>query len=183
IDLAHRSIFHPWQVADALARIRRTEPYQRGPAVEPHLLQHVDLGRVKVAGDADVRDGEAGTGRKRLNDRIGVAAGNRTVKPCCAEKRGGRHGRGKAWRLHIANADALDHAYGAAEPARQHETSTGPGHAPSRVCGTRPPAAPWPQRKHEASSTIQLNRSPKRCPAWAAISGTSEVGVMPGCVL
>ena len=39
------------------------------------------------------------------------------------------------------------------------------------------------QRRHEASSTIQLNKSPNECPACAAISGTSDVGVMPGWVL
>src|SRR5690606_7798793 len=34
-----------------------------------------------------------------------------------------------------------------------------------------------------ASSTIQETRSSKLCPTWAACSGASEVGVMPGWVL
>ncbi len=39
------------------------------------------------------------------------------------------------------------------------------------------------QRSHEASSTIQRQSAPKGMPAWAACSGASEVGVMPGWVL
>jgi len=49
------------------------------------------------------------------------------------------------------------------------------------------PCSPlWPrphQRLVEASSTIHLTSSSKVIPAYAASSGTSEVSVMPGCVL
>ena len=38
------------------------------------------------------------------------------------------------------------------------------------------------QRSQDASSTIHSTRSPKLRPAWAAISGTREVSVMPGWV-
>lgn len=33
------------------------------------------------------------------------------------------------------------------------------------------------------TGTIQLKNSPNEWPAWTAISGTRDVGVMPGCVL
>src|SRR5690606_42148869 len=45
------------------------------------------------------------------------------------------------------------------------------------------PSESRPQRGHDASSTIQLRRSPNEMPACSAMSGTSEVGVMPGWVL
>jgi hypothetical protein len=40
-----------------------------------------------------------------------------------------------------------------------------------------------PYRLHVASSTIQRTSAWKSMPAYAAISGTSDVAVMPGCVL
>src|SRR5690606_16178112 len=47
--------------------------------------------------------------------------------------------------------------------------------------GTSP--IPTVHRKHDASSTIQRTRPPNEWPACAAISGTRDVGVMPGWVL
>ena len=91
---------------------------------------------------------------------------------------------GKARRLEFAAAEARDQARRPAQPARQHEMLDGKGHAKeARPRRAASPALSRPQRKHEASSTIQLKSSPNECPACAAISGTSDVGVMPGWVL
>ncbi len=90
---------------------------------------------------------------------------------------------GERRKLEIRPGQPREHSRRPPQPARQHAAlfdarRTG---ALRRVAATA--ALVRPQRKHEASSTIQLNSSPKLCPAWAAISGTSDVGVMPGCVL
>src|SRR5690606_25417640 len=42
---------------------------------------------------------------------------------------------------------------------------------------------PGSHRLREASSTIHCTNSPNERPSWAAISGTSDVSVMPGWVL
>ena len=47
----------------------------------------------------------------------------------------------------------------------------------------RLPQASLSHRRHDASSTIQATNSGKLSPACAASSGTSDVRVMPGCVL
>src|SRR5690606_24207586 len=95
-----------------------------------------------------------------------------TVNGGQRKKRSRRHGRSETRRSYLIEPDTSQHARRFAKPARQHDTAIGGAPAPIR-----------PQREQDASSTIQLNSSPNRIPAAAAISGTSDVGVMPGCVL
>ena len=71
---------------------------------------------------------------------------------------------------------------------RAHLRKLGGSNSRGDACGVWPsspdivrPASA--QRLHEASSTIQCTSAGKSMPAWAAISGTSDVAVMPGCVL
>ena len=66
-------------------------------------------------------------------------------------------------------------------PTRTTRRRIGRRAAPFRPCS---PLWPRPhQRLVEASSTIHFTSSSKVIPAYAASSGTSEVSVMPGCVL
>src|SRR5690606_13479465 len=106
------------------------------------------------------------------------------IEEARSQKGGGKNGGAVARRRELPLAQPAEDARRSAQPARQHEMS-------ERKRRTRKGRPDRPgsavlsplQRRHEASSTIQLNNSPNECPACKAISGTSDVGVMPGWVL
>src|SRR6185437_1146961 len=93
--------------------------------------------------------------------------------------------------VEAAGAVKLEDAAGdRGERRRQHQPAPAaqPGEAArapdDRLPGGAPPAlGATDQGSHAAFSTIQTTSDGKSIPAWRAISGTSEVGVMPGCVL
>ena len=184
IDLADGRLLDPRQRGDALARGLYVEADQRRPAVQPEPAQHVDLGGLAIAGHLDLVDGKAGACGDPLHETVEMAAEIAAIRGARRQQDGRQDGGGKRRRGKIVLAEARDEPDGPAQPARQHETRERWDHAGGRAAARGPPAFLSPsQRRHEASSTIQLNRSPNECPAWAAISGTRDVGVMPGWVL
>src|SRR5690606_18717812 len=106
-----------------------------------------------------------------------------TIKAGRTKKAQHADGPGMARNIDIALKQADGKAERLAQEARQDESGTH-----RTRCIPHRARAPVSvrfsvQRKQDASSTIQLNNSPKEIPAALAISGTSEVGVIPGWVL
>ena len=81
---------------------------------------------------------------------------------------------------HAQNAIGLEVAPGLGRHVVQRENSADAGE--NRARGSKA-VKPFPQRSQEASSTIHFTSPPNDMPAYAAISGTRDVSVMPGCVL
>ncbi len=178
IDLAHRDVLDPGQFGKLAAGLVDVERDQRGRAVEVEALENVDLRRLAVAGNLHVLDGKAHRGRRGFGEILRMAAEGHAVKARRAEEQRGRDAAGVARDMDAAGRKADEEADDAAQRARQHAA----GFRLGKPDGTHPRLSDA-QRKHDASSTIQLKNSPKEWPAWTAISGTSEVGVMPGWVL
>src|SRR5207302_5164244 len=83
---------------------------------------------------------------------------------------------------HAAEAEEESGCGGRAAPTAQPAMPPHPARHRRFRAGGRVLSATY-QVSHAAFSTIHMTRSAKSMPACRAMSGTSEVGVIPGCVL
>src|SRR5439155_3583562 len=120
---------------------------------------------------------------ERIDDHSDMVPPDRAVTDAGDEKQRRRRNPGEA-----RDSDPLQ-----SERPESHEAADSARHfckdwRQDALTGAKARAAAAPaahiarprQRFSEASSTIHRTSSPNEMPAWAAISGTSEVSVMPG---
>ena len=119
---------------------------------------------VAVAGDADLADEQTEIGRKPRRRPRGHRRHSRAR---------GRTARARPRPRKRARGRPRQTARPRAPRARERRALGG------LVTRSNPVVYP----SHRACSTIQLTRVGKSMPAWAASSGTSDIGVMPGRVL
>ncbi|MNS61252.1 hypothetical protein D3C72_942760 [compost metagenome] len=181
VDLTDIHVFHPRKLHELAARRIDVECNQRGAAIKAEKLEDIDFGGLQIAGDLHVLNGETRSRGRRLRNDICVAAERHAIKAGHRVEGDGRNRAGMGGNVDASGRKADAEAHNTTQRARQH-------HAVVGICRRCELLALFCRRlfaghrKHEASSTIQLTRLPKERPAWAAISGTREVGVMPGCV-
>ena len=140
----------------------------------------------------DRQDRRAGAGAERGEDRLAVGRG----APLDADVGDPEPERGagfdQALRGAVRNRPIQGLAgdeHRAAGAGGEHDRDAAPHYSAAQACSPAPPHPhPIPMGRgvhpsHAACSTIHTTSSSKPMPAWRAISGTSEVGVMPGWVL
>src|SRR6185312_13296856 len=146
----------PRQRQNLLARGGGTEADLGSPAIQAERAEHVDLGSLAVAGDMDIVDGEARARGDRLHDLRPLPAQIGAIGAGGGKEAGGSDRGGETGEDDIATDQTVEDSRRPPQPARQG----------MRGGDTAGPTARYrPQRRHEASSTIQLNSSPKSCPA------------------
>src|SRR5215469_2181807 len=136
---------------------------------------------------AHCQDRGVGPSRERSQNRLTIgclAPFDLDVRNRQAKQSASLHNRvGCAFhhRLAVRKAAQLNSSV---ETRQNHSCNRGqqcpravPAHRPS---STRPPGGDRLYLSHRAFSTIHTTRSSKLMPAWRAMSGTSEVGVIPG---
>src|SRR5215469_11103037 len=133
------------------------------------------------------QDWGAGPGRKRRQDRLTIGClspldhdvRNRQAKQTASLHH--RVGCASHHRLAERKATQLNSPVEARQNHARNRDQQRPRMVPTRrPRSTRPPRGDCLYLSHRAFSTIQTTRSSKLMPAWRAMSGTSEVGVIPG---
>ena len=155
----------------------------------PAAFEDLDLGQGRDADDRDLLDAEAdGAGEDMMGLAVGLTqrldmpaeheAGAAREPEEAEDEPGAEKARQAALERDGDRAPAPEPRPG----EEAEEADRGQLGARARRNG-RAAGDAGAQRSYEASSTIHLTNSPNEKPAWAAISGTKLVSVMPGCVL
>jgi hypothetical protein len=184
INLLDMGVGDPGQLHKSGARRMGIDRHHRSRAIEAQLLQDIDIGGFRIAADMHVLKGKAGAGGHGLCNGAGMSPERHAVKAGEGEKGQGRHRAEMRANDNAAGGQRRKRAHRTAQETRQNKS------ARKRIASGRSccvgPIGPCPvsgHRRHEASSTIQLTNSSNEWPACWAISGASDVGVMPGWVL
>ena len=152
------------------------------------------LGQRMCAGDRDGPDGEAGNPRGIIRHAAFSRneAGIFAAKPCTIESDGDEQQQ-RDECAHTRHKEKREQTVRRSGRASVRRTASVIGTENQRRrymdnsrmdrSGGLKAFKGLPHRSQEASSTIHLTSSPNVRPAYAAISGTRDVAVMPGCVL
>ncbi|MCY1229338.1 hypothetical protein D9M72_417020 [compost metagenome] len=160
IDLAHRHALNPGHFRDQLAGLGDIERHQRRRAVQAELLEDVDLRGLVVAGNLDVFDRKSRGGGRSLREVLRMTAERHAVEARRSKKGERRDRAGMGRKANAASTKTDEEAHDTTERTRQHTAAVHIDGC-SAIEVTNPLAPSAPQRKHDASSTIQLKNSPK----------------------
>ena len=162
------------------AKFTKNQRQHRIATTVAQSVQNVVALRATAALDHDFLDGEAGIGGEPHQNRAEFGRGARRqprldrLDPGADNDHGQRRRRQQPPRQFPPQTWAL---------ATRRRGAATPSPATAGGCGRDTVAGPCTQSLHLASSTIQSISAGKSIPAWAAISGTRDIGVRPGWVL
>src|SRR5215216_4660493 len=189
VELAHGGALDEGQRLEPLAGLAHAQERQRHARRDAGGVQDLDLGQGRDADDRDLLDAEA---ERAGEDMMGLAVGLTQRLDMPAEHEAGAAGEPEEAEDEPGAEEARQAALerdGDRAPAPEprpgeeaEEADRGQLGARARRNG-RAAGGAGAQRSYEASSTIHLTNSPNEKHAWAAISATKLVSVMPGCVL
>ena len=182
IGLAHGDRLDGGQFGNALARRLDVETQGRCMRLDAKGVEDFLLAGQRLAGDDDLADGETRLGEIALREGAEAAGEHADGFAHLVQ----RNASGQERRNHDAATDQ--------PPMQDKGAIEAIGEFVTRCADRNRQRAgvhhPRPGEKslalyllQLASSTIQETRSSKLWPTWAACSGASEVGVMPGWVL
>ena len=184
IELEHGRIGDPRIGLEPLARVLDVQEQQRGGAGDARGGEHLIAAEMVIADERERDDAEArriGEAVARVPER-GDQGCNMLALDGAVGQAGQHQGSGSG-----GSRPAREPCLEQQGPALQEPPEAAPRRATLRVLAGRATGPrPWHDpchRSSEASSIIHRTSSSNAIPACAAISGTSDVSVMPGCVL
>lgn len=183
VELPHGGAGDQLLGEQSVAHAIDVEERHGGAPVDTGGAQHLALVHPRQAGDGHPLDAEAGDPREDV-ERPAILGDEAIVAPAHDEA-GQRDRAGKPGdqrRAREPRHACLDR-YRRPEPTCRREPPEDLREPQPRKDPAAAGVTGCVQRLREASSTIHRTSSPKLWPAWAAISGTRLVWVIPGCVL
>src|SRR5262249_41724872 len=191
IELEHRGVRDPRIGLEALARLIDVEKEQRSGAADAGGGEPLLAADVMIAGERDRDDAEAGCTGDAVARTFdagdyarNVIAPDGTIGEARDSDDGGGGDAYAARPLAVEERrPALDDACEAGPRAPRPALAGGGRPRGCLISEAQAPSRGSFQRLSETSSIIHCTSSSNVMPACAASSGTSDVSVMPGCVL